>query len=471
MKATSLVYTNKGSAYIAVLLQGKINDEVIVLEKHSLREISRTSVPTLKWPDDISMTISPILISDDDSKLIVVSKGAKNLEINIYDLNSSEELFNRKLGVYGHHISRSIDNKFIIFESQSSKKRLFTVIDIKSLKTSALVNLGQSPITTHVFNNSLFVSTQRSPKRNKYYSLSKIDFKNNKKTKYKTHSLTPFVFVHDAHQNQLYVAGKNTKKKKDLFVMTFDKDLSFEVKNFAKKVKPIKSKINKNNTKLMIIGENKLATVDIKKNMLQSYIRIPFDPLNGFMNTKGTIAYVQEDKGSQVGNFDLVSGKLIEQSNAGRFFNQVIVNTRRFVISGLTQYFFMRQNSQKNIMLDNLEKNLFVINATTNDLSIFDAQSLKKQLAIGTGFKTYFMSQGPNKKSPFLIVGKNRISLFDSQLNNEVLKLPEATMKGLDNDKDLLFYTLGNTLHVYDMLNRKEVSQLNMFNPLAVYVY
>ena len=107
---------------------------------------------------------------------------------------------------------------------------------------------------------------------------------------------------------------------------------------------------------------NNLSTINLENNTLQSRIRIPFDPLDGIVNNQGTIGYVQENNGSQVGNFDLVSGKLIEQSSAGRFFKQVLVNSRKTVLKVLivglvpavVEMIFSLNNSKYQLFRDNV---------------------------------------------------------------------------------------------------------------------
>ena len=467
----SLIFTNKESALIAVLLQHENKlDEVVILKKANLEEVNRIDVPKVKWSDYQGLLIPPVLIAD-DTKLIVISKGEEDQQINIYDINSKENIFKRNLGGYDYHISRSQDLNYITFESQSTHSRLFIAVDINNNKISTLVNLGQSEVQTHIYNNSLFFSSERSPKLNKYYALSKIDFNTNKRTNYKEKSFTHYVFTHDSKQDSLYIAGKNLKKKKDLFVLKFNRDNTYKSISYKKKVKPLKAVLNKNNSVLMIIGENKLAAINIKNDSLISYIRIPFDPLDGFMNADGSIGYVQENSGSEVANFDLINGKRIEQSNAGRIISQSVANLRKHLLGWLPNMLFDFLESNKNMLLDNNELNLFVINSTTNDLTIFDAKTLKKKFSKGTGFKTYFISQGPKSNSPILIIGENRISLVDSHLNNPLIRFNDAKIRGIDKENDILFYAIGNNLHIYDMLHHEELSIINQFNTIAIYIY
>ncbi len=210
-------------------------------------------------------------------------------------------------------------------------------------------------------------------------------------------------------------------------------------------------------------------------NILLSRIRIPFDPLDGFMNKDASIAYIQEDNGSEIGSFDLIKGKLIEQSNAGRFFKKALILSRKLLVVGLlTDYIIFdvmlkHLYSTKSMMLDYSGEKLYVINATTHDISVFDAKTLKKLQSKGTGGKTFLMSQGLNKESPVLIIGENRISLLDSQENSIILKLNNAKLKGLDNDNGILFYEIDNIMYTYNMFKQRQLFTIENQNIIAVY--
>lgn len=473
-----MVYINKENALFSVFLQtDRSEDEVIIFNKESYAQVSKINVPKIKWPDPDMYQVTPMFISKDDKHLVVISKGDARKEVNIYDIKSGINIYNRKLGNFNYKVSRSKGLDYLIFENISLKNRMLIVIDINNHKTSAVSSLGSYLVNTHIFNNSIMISTEHSPVKNKYYSLEKLDFNSNNKIRYEEKSLSPFVFTHDEKQQFLYVAGRNIKKKKDLFIMKFDNYKLLEKTDFKKKIKPLKATLNSAFNKLMIIGEFKLATIDTQNNKLISRIRIPFDPLNGFMNKGGTIAYIQEDYGSQVGNFDLVKGKLIEQSNAGRFFKKALILSRKILIVGLlTDYIIFdvllkNRYSTKNMMLDNSGNKLLVINSTTHDLTIFDAKTLKKIKSRGTGGKTFLMSQTPKKDSPILIIGEKRLSLLDIQTNDLVLKLNDAKLKGLDNDNGILFYQRDDILHIYNMLTQRLLSKVSNINVFAVYNY
>ena len=222
----------------------------------------------------------------------------------------------------------------------------------------------------------------------------------------------------------------------------------------------------------MILGHKKLATISFAGNkikQIQNTIKIPFDPLDGILNKTGTLAYVQENLGSEVAVFDLLKGKLIKSVNAGRVFNHVLLGARKIMIGGsLIELIMMTLKSTKNMLLSNKQDKLFVINATTNDVTIFRANNLEKISALATGFKTYFIHQGENPKSPILVVGENRISLIDNDSDNIFLTLKNAELVGLDKDDDILFYVLDNKVFMYDMRQKKIIKQLKLPTNLTV---
>ena len=469
--ANTLISTHKNSGLIAVLLPGRKSDEVVIYSKESLNELNRIIVPAVNWQEIEGLKIKPIFLSQDDKKLIVISQTSSNLKLTIYEITKPKKIFSRNLGNNPYKISISTDKKYLLFESLAAVNRLFIAIDINNTKTSAILNLGQSAVKTHVFNHSLYISRLRSPKRKKYYAISKIDFSNNKKIQLDDTSSTHFAFVNDKAEQNLFIAGQNKNNKK-LEIQQITQGLNHKKNIIKKKIKPLSLVLNEANNKLMVIGHKKLAMVNLEDSSLQSLARIPFDPLTGIMNKDASIGYVQENLGSEVANFDLVNGKLIKSSNAGRVFNQVLVGARKIMIGGsLIELVMITQNSTKNILLNKTEEKLFVINATTNDLTIFDAKTLDKISSLATGFKTYFIYQGKKSQSPILVVGKNRISFIDNKTNTVFLTLKKAKLVGLDKENDLLFYTQNNILHVYDMLSKKEKSSIKNINTLSIYSF
>ena len=474
----SLVFTNKNSSLIAIYLQQNTeNDDLIVLNKNTLDVKARLNIKKNGFQNEVKLNLFSVYISNDDKNISVVSTDDKSSHIDLYDINNGQSLLSKSIKGHGFKFIRSKDLNYLAIQYTTKKNHIIRVININSLKTTALQNLGQYPVVTHVFNNSMMISSEKPHPRTVQYKLSKLDFETNTITSYESNSLKPYVFVSDKDQKEAFVIGRNTTKKKDLFVVRFDKSDNFLKTDYKKKSNPINAVLNDNNSRLMIIGEDKLSTINLENNTLQTRIRIPFDPLDGIINANGTIGYLQENNGSQVGNFDLVAGKLIEQSSAGRFMSQVLVNSRKTVLKllivglvpNVIEMLFSRNDSNKNIMLSNDENQLFVINATTNDLTIFDAKLLKKSSSNGTGAKSFLMSQGPHKNSPILIIGEKKISVIDNQDNSLILSLEKAKLAGLDKVNDILFYSLNGALNIYDMKNKKELKVFNNSNSLAVY--
>ncbi len=464
----SFLISQKNSRFVGVLLIQSGYDEVVLYHKRSLQEAHRIRIAKVKVRDISGLKISPITLSNDDSKLLVISQKDNKQAIYIYDIKTSAILFKRNLGSTPFQISLSADKNYLLLESLRQSKPLFIAVDIKHNKTSTILNLGQLSIKTHVFQHSLFVSTMRSPKRNKYFTLSRIDFSNNKKFAYKDKSLTHFVFRTEAKTNNLYISGADKKNKK-LFVLTIAQDLAKSRADYGKKLKPLSMALNQDNSSLLVVGKRKLASINLQQQTLKSFIRIGFDARDGILNKAGNLAYIQENLGSQVALFDLKAGKKIDSSNAGRVFNQALVVARKIMIGGsLIELIMLSQNSTKNILLDNSEKKLFVINDTTNDLTLFDAKTLKKLNSLATGFKTYFIYQGKKPQTPILVVGKNRISLIDFNSNKAFLILKDAKLIALDQTNDVLFYQLNKQLHSYDMRQKHGISLPKTYDVLAV---
>ncbi len=472
----SVVYKNKDHKLMAVLLQNPDTDEVIILNKSSLKIIRRINVPKVEWPKNQISNTLPIFL--DDEKLVVISKAGKNQTVNFFQIDSGENVFHKELGRHDHNIHLTENARFLTFESLSAHERIFTAIDLKHNKTSALVNLGKLDVKTHIFKDALYFSQLRSPRSRSYFTLNSLNLSNNKRSEYPVQSTTHFTFVNNHDHTQLFIAGKNTKKKKNLYLMSFRTIHDFDKQHYHKKINPLSLATNEKNHLLMVIGTNKLAIIDTTKNQMKSVINIPFDPLWGFINHDGNTAYIQENNGSEVANFDLINGQFIQQSNAGRIMAQSVVNLRKYALvgfagiaGGITEMLFSRLVSQKNMILDNQQKHLFVINNTTNDLSVFDAQTLKKKYSRGTGKGTNFISQGPKENSPILIVGKKFVSVVDHQLERPAIRFKKAKVVGLDWHNDILFMVMNKNLHIYDMLHDKKLAVVKQPETLAVYSY
>ncbi len=169
---TPLLYIDKKNKLLSALIKTNDREDVaIILDKKSFHEKARINIPKVKWPDTDMYQVPPIFISENDKQLIVISKGREEQEINIYEIKTGQRIYNRKLGKHDYKVSRTKDKNYLIFENKSARNQMLIVIDIINHKTSAIASFGNTSINTHVFQNSMYVSTEHSLVKNKYYSL------------------------------------------------------------------------------------------------------------------------------------------------------------------------------------------------------------------------------------------------------------------------------------------------------------
>lgn len=473
----SVIATDDGSDNIIFYLpvnKGH-NSQLVIYEKNSLNEKVRIQVPEVIEQSKHQLMTPPLFLSENKQNVIFINRN-QGTSVNIYDINSGKVLLHRPISKQPIYLAITKDQKYLYTYNLEHQSRLLMVVDLNSAKTTVLENIGGSDVVTQLHQNTLLISKEKKTQRRPVFELYQIRFSDGKKIKIDVPlSEYHFVFANNGLGDKTYVAGKKTKNKRDLFVFELNRSRLGEPAYTRKKVIPRAMEINQNNDVLMIIGEDKMMTVDAINLTKISDNRLPFDVVNGILNKAGSLGIIQENSGSEIGFVDLKKGKVLAQVGAGRTAVKLSKNIWRPFVSGLLPgvlaHVLEKNYSTKSMVFSKDENKLIVTNANSNDITFFDITKQKKLKAIGTGAKTQFMYLAKHSGNKVLTANKSQINVFDIDANEELLELKPVKILGLDTNSDLVFYQNQanlNILTLSDMTDKAVMSNIYAENVIRL---
>ncbi len=240
----------------------------------------------------------------------------------------------------------------------------------------------------------------------------------------KTLARSPPVFSQMQNANEPLFLATYHDENRELLKLYQVKGVNFiELAEVKEDIKPRLLIFDENKKKFMIVGKHHSVSVDLKQQASRSMLKNPFDIATGFFSENGDLIYLREGTGSEVGIYDYRSKQMINESGTGRAgvkFSQFIGTV---LVASVTAYaggyaVIPVRRSDTAMITDDKEKSLFVINAKTNDVTIFDAKKLngRKSLATGNGTFGVFKfdkEKFPNHSDTIYVVSYNKLSYIN----------------------------------------------------------
>ncbi|MCX7553088.1 hypothetical protein OS175_04300 [Marinicella sp. S1101] len=450
------------------------SSQLVFFEFSTLKEIRRIDVPQILTDSNHMMATTPLFLSADQNNVVLLSNQS-DLSLHIFNIVDGKTLLSRQLNNKQSLLKVTDDNVYFYAKNVHGNGRNLTIIDLNAAKTTGVVNLGKLDVNTHMHDGFMWVSMEQQSNRRPTFGLHQIDFKNGKKIKTDVPaSEYHFVFVRAANGSS-YVAGKNVKGKRDLFIAEINKSAVSEPVYQGKKVAPRALSISGDGQTLMVIGEDKLAVVGTTDMSLRSRFRLPFDSFYGVVNEAGTLGIVQEGSGSEIGFVDLVEGDVKKQIGAGRTLVKIGKISPGYLIGGLVlggaASHIISHYSEKKLQFNHDESRALVINGISNDITFIDAENYKKMDAISTGNDALLMLQFPALPDIVLTMNQMQINIFDAQKAEELLELNSIRLVGVDTESAVVFYQENNQLKQLDLKDLTAPTTVSEITALGVYVF
>lgn len=194
--------------------------------------------------------------------------------------------------------------------------------------------------------------------------------------------------------------------------------------------------------------------LDLAGKSLRHAVELPIEALSGFLNSTGQLAYFRETKGSEVGLLDLLDGKVIDAvptGDKGTKFLQAMSTVAGVAMAGITGYgfFIIRPGTETAMLTDTNEKNLYVINSRTGDVTVLNAASLARIKVLKV---TGPMLLSHYEDSPFVYaLGWGEVALIDPVTNEIVRNHTNGGFVGANKDKGRIFFSTEHGLQQIDI--------------------
>lgn len=448
--------------------------QLVVYNPETLIEKLRIDVPELLDSSQHVLKTSSLFMSG-NGKHIVLLSGQNQLSVHLFELKTGKTLLSRPLNPRQSEVAITTDKKFLYAKNIEGNGRTLTVIDINAATTSAVVNMGSSDVRTVIHGSKMLVSMEKKTNRRPVFELYQISLETGEKSQVDI-PLSEYHFVFAGNSdNTSYIAGKQSKGKRDLFIVKITDEAVSQPAFQRRKIMPRSMELSKNQKVLMVLGEDKMAAINTHDLSLKSRNRLPFDVLTGIISEDGSLGVIQENIGSEIGFVDLVEGDVIKQMGAGRMSVKVAKTTLKIqvvatgallsVVSSVVEYF----ESAKQLQFSADESRLMVINENSNDITFFDAVKFKKLDAISTGNRTELMLQFKQADNKVLTVNRNQINVFNARDGEEILEIKPANLVGVGLSEGLVFYQKGVDLHQINLSELTQPKKYQTINALGVY--
>ncbi len=156
--------------------------------------------------------------------------------------------------------------------------------------------------------------------------------------------------------------------------------------------------------------------------------------LNNWVQLYDSLVYLREGTGSEVGIVDFTNHKLFGDSGTGRasvkfgqFMATVALAAATGGISGGSYIGISYYLSDTAMLLSRDQKKLYVVNAKTNDVTIFNAKDLSGKKGVATGKNTFGVFQlkeayFPDEKDSNVVVFSPKSASYFNSESTEIIK-------------------------------------------------
>ena len=202
-----------------------------------------------------------------------------------------------------------------------------------------------------------------------------------------------------------------------------------------------------------------------------------FDISEGFFSQNGDHVYFREGTGSEVAVHDALTGSQLGRTGTGRTdvkVAKVLMSVTYTAVGLYTGYYFGVSSGRNDtaMLLENGQRQLFVINAFSDDVTSLNANdlSVKKKMATGSG--TFLVTQLPGADDHLVYTFSNRfVSVFAPETGQLLHKQKIDQLIGFDVSENLVFNKSKEQLqlimpHEGTVINVPELNESFIVHPI-----
>jgi YVTN family beta-propeller protein len=180
----------------------------------------------------------------------------------------------------------------------------------------------------------------------------------------------------------------------------------------------------------------------------------------GSLSSNGTLAYLKQDRSSKVGVLDLQQDRAIEVSMAGSVAKKLGYATAAVAasvwIASLGSQFIpwlYPPPPDTSMLRDAQERYLYVINSQTDDITVLDAETLKREKLLRVSNPLFMAKQ--REGNGIWAFGQDEIALIDTEKNEIVMRRSEGVFAGAELASMRAYFADENGLNVIDTATGK----------------
>ena len=211
--------------------------------------------------------------------------------------------------------------------------------------------------------------------------------------------------------------------------------------------------VDESSAHAVVFYRSRALIFDLSTGELSHHMRLPFSSMSGFLNQDGSRLFFKELQGSEVGLLDINSRKVLADVSTGRTSKKVAqysvsVAAAVLMAAYLPTTALIYPLAQTHMITDADESSLYVVNYSTGDVTILNAETLERHSEIQISKP---IALWRDKQSAYiLVVAEEEIMLIDSGTNEIRLHHEEGAFVGIDETNKKAYFVNQNGLVVID---------------------
>ncbi len=471
-------FLSPSGQYLVVYLTNtkKNPSEMVVYSTDGLNEVMRVKVDHFATIL-LGQHLAPIFSEDESVIALQVAKGKKQNFINAYNIESGNMLYSIEFAKKGQLLGQSQSKKTFYVGGKGGTKG-YAGLYVYKITDGALLKTYKEKKRFYTYRSDLapdFFVKMLSDQSTRQYTVFSLDSDSGKRLfNQKLGKTKPIFSKVNTDDNFFYMVKKSGSPKK-VNVSKFENNALTKLVSTDGELKPYHLTASHDGRKFIVASKSNIRLLDMDEPNQIFKMNAPFDVATGFFSNDDSLVYLREGTGSEVGIVDFTNRKLIGDSGTGRasvkfgqFMASVALAAATGGISGGSYIGISYSRSDTAMLLSRDQQKLYVVNAKTNDVTIFNAKDLSGKKGVATGKSTFGVFQlskeyFPNDEDSNVIVfSPKSVSYFNSESTEIINQVKFHEFINFDFEENLFFTkSKEGTLSVYEMSTGKLIKTVD----------
>ncbi len=477
-------YFSPSGKYLVVYLtrKKKETDELIIYSTNDFTEIFRKKmkIPSFYY----GAHIEPFFNQDETIIALQVMKSKKAQMVNVYLVENGSLLYSKPLEKKAVLIGQS-STKNTLYIGGKPGVRGYSSIEIIDIHNGESLNKLAKKKARYQYRvtiqSNLFIADYANSKKHDY-EIIVLDENNGKSVLRKKIGDVAATFKTMNEGKDVYFV-KKSRKGKGFDINQLVNNEIIELAHSEIDFKPVFLSVSNQLNRFVVASKSNFVLIDVDNSIQSEKISAPFDIATGYFSSDDSLVYMREGTGSEVAVIDFAQQKVINESGTGRqsvkfgqFMATVALGAATGYYTGYVSVSYIYSDTA--MLLSRDERRLYVVNAKTNDVTLFDAKDLSGRKGIATGKGTFGVFQlkkefyPEEKDSNVFVVSPSSISYFNQKSLDVVNKIEFKTFINFDPEENLLFAKdKQDVLNIYKLSTGEKITAIGKAKSLREMSY